>query len=191
MSIKLKSKSKIVGVDDGPFIRGQSEPVPLVGVITRGSGQVDGIVKTVIEPDGDDVTRKLSDSINSSKHANELSLIVTDGITFGGFNVVDLGKLETLTGIPVLAVTRKKVDYSAIRSALGHLPDGAKKWKQIKEAGDLRTIVHCGNRINYQSPDLSDEDVRRILKISTKSSSIPEPVRLAHMIASAYVRGES
>ena len=45
-----------------------------------------------------------------------------NGITFGGFNVVDIKKLHLATKLPVLAVTHEKPDLKSIHEALKNLP---------------------------------------------------------------------
>lgn len=191
MSLRLKDQSKIIGWDDGPFERNQHDPVPLVGVVTRGGGQVDGVIKTEIQVDGMDSTEKIVEGINSSKHKQELSLIMTDGITFGGFNVLDIQKTSQLTDLPVLAVTRNNVNYKEIKSALTNLPNSRHRWELVKKAGKINSIVVQGKKLHCQARTLNHETVEQAINITTKSSVTPEPLRLAHMIASALVTGES
>ncbi|MFP3952848.1 MAG: DUF99 family protein [Candidatus Acetothermia bacterium] len=187
----LKEQAKVIGWDDGPFTSGQAEPVPLVGVVTRGGGQVDGVVKTELTVDGMDATDKMVEAVNSSRHRDELQLVLTDGITFGGFNVVDVEELEKKTGLPILSVTRKKVDYGSIREALGNLTCPEERWSVIRKAGRLNSVEIRGGKVYYQTKSLSEKEAERVLGVTSTSSLVPEPLRLAHMIARAYVRGES
>ncbi len=191
MTLRLKKQSKIIGWDDGPFEKNQLDPAPLVGVVTRGGGQVDGVIKTEIKVDGMDSTKQMITRINSSKHKQELSLIMTDGITFAGFNVLDIHQVSQRTGLPVLAVTRKKVNYEEIKRALTNLPEFHERWGLIQKAGEINSIPVQGKKLNYQTTKLSQETVEKAVSISSTSSVIPEPLRLAHMIASALVTGES
>lgn len=191
MSKKLKPGSKVIGWDDGPFTIGQTDTVPLVGVITRGNGQVDGIIKTEIEVDGMEVGEKISRAINSSKHKEELRLIITDGITFGGFNVLELDRLARNTGLPVLAVTRKKVNFDDLREAVKHLSHYEERWRKIQTAGKLESCVIDGREVHYQTSSLTADQAENALRKTLRGSSVPEAVRLADMIARAYVVGES
>ena len=60
--------------------------------------------------------------INSSPHCKQLRLIMLNGITFAGFNVVDIKKLNLATKLPVIALTGDKPDLEAIHNALNNLP---------------------------------------------------------------------
>ena len=49
--------------------------------------------------DGLDATQKLADMINGSPHRHQLRLVMLNGVTFAGFNIVDIKKLYALTGL--------------------------------------------------------------------------------------------
>lgn len=189
--MNLKRQTKVVGWDDGPFELGQQETVPLVGVVTRGGGHVDGVIKTEIEVDGLGVTTNLTTTINGSKHSQELKLILLDGITYGGFNVVDIEKLANETNIPVLAITREKFDLQSIKKALGNLSDFERRWEAVLHAGKSAYTKVRGSKIYFQSASLSEEEAKKAISITTTHSSLPEPIRLADMITRAMVNGES
>jgi hypothetical protein len=189
--MKFKNKSKIIGWDDGPFKFDQEEPVPVVGAITRGGGRLDGLLKTGIEKDGLNGTARLAEAINESKHRRDLSLVALDGITFAGFNVIDIKNLAEKTGIPVLAVTRKRVDIESFRSALSNLPEFKRRWQAVKNAGKIGETEIRGSRIFYQTASFSFEEAERVISLTASHSVIPEPVRLADLISRAIVLGES
>lgn len=189
--MNLKERSKIIGWDDGPFEFGQESLAPLVGVVTRGGNRVDGVLKTEVKVDGLEATSNLITTINQSKHSNELSLIILDGVTFAGFNVVDIEKLEDETDIPVLVVTRKKFDLDAIRGALGNLSDFDRRWEALMKAGEFGTATIRGKEIYYQTASLSVDRAEKAISITSTHSCLPEPIRLADMISRAMVTGES
>ena len=60
------------------------------------------------------------------------------------------------------------------------------------KAGDIRDCdLRMGKKIYYQSVGLDDSDAQQILRLSSTHSQIPEPLRVAHIIATAVVKGES
>ena len=189
--MNLKRGSKIIGWDDGPFRIGETRYAPLVGVITRGGDGVDGIIKTEIEVDGLSGTDLIAKAVEESKHREELRLILLDGITFGGFNVVDINRLAEKTGIPVLAVTRNKVDRTSFKDALKNLPNFDQRWEAVKHAGKVKSFRTEGKLVFYQTGSLSSEEAETAIRLSSTYSTLPEPIRLADMIARALVNGES
>lgn len=182
----IKQEIRIVGVDDGVFVPHTKGLADVVGVVFRGGYWLDGVMKTEVAVDGMDATEKIAEMITSSPHYAQIRVIMLNGVTFAGFNVVDIKKLLELTGLPVIAVTRVKPDFEDIRKALMHLPDGEKKEKIIEnESVLIRVRSRRGEKpIFMQVAGIGREDAERIVKESSTRSNVPEPLRVAHLIAS-------
>jgi len=103
----LKSEIRILGFDDGAFIPKSKASVPVIGVIFRGGKFLDGALKTEVKVDGKDATEKIIKLINSTRHKKQLKVIMFDGITLGGFNVVDIKDIYEKTGLPLIVINRK------------------------------------------------------------------------------------
>lgn len=189
----LKPEIRILGFDDGPFSAKRKGTVPIIGVVYRGGNFLDGILRTDVKIDGLDSTEKLVKLINSSRHKQQLKIIMLDGLTFGGFNIVDVKTVHKKTDLPVIVVNRKHPDLEKVRSALkNNFKDFAKRWKMIKNAGAVREMhLKNGAKIFYQSVGLSAGDAEDVLTISCTHGQIPEALRVAHLIATAIVKGES
>ena len=110
----IKREIRILGWDDAPFEKGSSGKVMLVGTVFRGGSSLDGVLRTEIKIDGLDATEKIISAVQKTKH-KDLRVIMLGGITFGGFNFVDIKELRKKTGLPVLVVIRKKTDITACR----------------------------------------------------------------------------
>jgi endonuclease V-like protein UPF0215 family len=186
----FKEEIRILGFDDGPFDK-DSRSVPVVGVIFRGGKFMDGMLKTEVEVDGLDSTEKLIKLINSSRHKEQLKVIMLDGITFGGFNLVDIKELNEKTGLPVIVINRKHPNLDEVKNALKNFKDFEKRWKIVKNAGKIKSLKIREKEIFYQCKGLEDEEACEIISLSSTHSFIPEPLRIAHLIARAIVRGES
>jgi len=186
----IKDEVRIIGFDDGPFRRGQ-ETTLVVGAVYRGGRSMDGLVSTQVAVDGLDSTVRLASLINASRF-RDVRVIMVDGIAFGGFNVVDIHGLYKDTGIPVIAVTRDMPDFNAIEAALRHLPDSQTRWRLIKSAGEPAPVeTRPGKSVHIQSAGISVGDAQAIVKISATRSLIPEPIRVAHLVAQGIVSGQS
>jgi endonuclease V-like protein UPF0215 family len=187
----IKEEIRILGVDDGPFTKKDKEVI-VIGVIFRGGEFIDGLLRTYVSVDGLDATEKLSEMINSSKHKQQLKVIMLDGITLGGFNIIDVKKLYSETKIPVIVINRKIPDLKSIKTALEkNFDDFEKRWKMILNAGKIKELKLEKFSIYYQNLGLEDEETEEIILISTKHAQIPEPLRVAHLIATGIVKGES
>lgn len=180
----IKPEIRVLGIDDGKFIPQTKGSVLIVGVVFRGGCSIDGVMHTRIKIDGLDATEKLALMINNSPHYNQLSLVMLNGITFGGFNVVDLKKLHLATKLPILALAHDKPDLNGIHEALKNLPKAEERWGMILEAGKIHAIINKGTTIYLETAGISFDDSEKIIILTSTRSSLPEPLRVAHLIAS-------
>jgi endonuclease V-like protein UPF0215 family len=113
-----------------------------------------------------------------------------DGITFGGFNVVDMKKLNAETRLPVIAVTRDKPDFDDIRKALENLRSPEIRWKAILNAGEIFKVStrRKGEKAFVEICGIFEDDARKIVQLTSTRSSVPEALRVAHLIASGINR---
>ena len=122
----IKPEIRVLGVDDGVFIPHSKGLVDVVGVVFRGGYWLDGVMRTEIEVDGLDATEKIASMIIESPHYKQLRIIMLNGITFAGFNVVDIKELYNKTELPVIAITRDMPNMKEIEQAIERLPEKEK-----------------------------------------------------------------
>ena len=180
----IKSEIRVLGVDDGKFVPHTEGVAIVVGVVFRGGCWLEGVMHTRIAIDGFDATEQIASMINGSPHCKQLRLVMLNGITFAGFNVVNIKKLNLVTKLPVIALTRDKPDLDAIRKALDNLPKSEERWKMVLEAGDVHEVVCHGKKIYMGIAGISLVDAKEIVELMSIRSSFPEPLRVAHLIAS-------
>lgn len=182
----VKPEIRIVGVDDGFFVPHTRGKCDVIGVVFRGGYWFDGIMRTQIEIDGMDATEKIADMITRSPHYRQLRIIMLNGVTFAGFNVVDTLRLFKATDLPVIAVTREKPDFDDIRRALENLPFAEKRWEAIKNANRIvRVFTRKGEEaIFMQVTGVAMDVAKKIVKNTSTRSNVPEALRVAHLIAS-------
>jgi len=193
---QMKGEVRILGFDDGAFKPRSKRKVPVIGVVYRGGKVLDGALLTKVSVDGHDATATIAKLINSSRHKQQLKVIMFDGITLAGFNVVDIRKIHEETNIPVVVINRKHPNLKRVKKALGNFSDGKDKWETITKAGKIKECVVSDSqgesrKVFFQSVGLTDDQTRQIIKLSCTRGFIPEPLRVAHLLATALVRGES
>lgn len=175
-----------IGIDDAPFKRGERAPVPVSGVVCQGT-RFDGLLWGHITQDGSDATEVLASRITSSKFGRQAHVVLTDGVTVGGLNVIDLRELADRLAVPCIAVMRRRPDLVAMRRALQRVPDPDRRWAIIQRAGP----IHEREGFTFQVVGAALEDAAQALVALTDRGRVPEPLRLAHLIGSAVVTGES
>jgi uncharacterized protein len=186
----IKQEIRILGVDDSPFPSHTTEEVMLVGTVFRAGNWLDGVLSTYIHGDGTDGTEKISGMVKNSRNLGQLGVIMLDGITFGGFNLVNIREIFETTGVPVIVIMRKIPNFKRIKNALKKFEDWELRWANVLEAGQVYS-VNNSEPIYIQIYGIELEDAKEIVKISTTRSAIPEPLRVAHIIAAGIISGES
>lgn len=176
-----------VGFDDAPFVPGHRGDVPVVGAVYAGT-RLDGVLIGRVRRDGANATRELIRLVGGSKFAGHVRLVLLQGVSLAGFNVVDAHELYRRLAVPVLIVVRKAPDFAAIRRALrDHVPGGERKWRLIERLGPMEPLAG----VHVQRVGLTPAQAGRVLERLAVNGRIPEPLRTAHLIAGALTRGQS
>lgn len=180
----IKPELRILGIDYHSFTLRRTRKAILIGIVFRGGLWLDGVMKTEVEVDCLDVTDKIADMIETSPHYDQLRVIMLNGVTFAGFNVVNVRRLFELTGLPVIALVRGEQNMKDIKAALKNLPDWEERGKAIQDGGELVKMSLNRTTINILISGIAKEDAEKIVKMSCTRSSMPEPLRVAHIVAS-------
>ena len=185
--MSVKSLSNVIGIDDGPFDHDHRGDVPIVGAVFAGL-RFDGVVVGRVRRDGVNSTSRIVSLIAGSRFREHLQLVLLNGIALAGFNVVDVPRLHRELGLPVLVVSRRSPDLAAIRSTLlSRVPGGRRKWALIEPLGEMEAV----DNVFVQRAGLSREAANRVVVRFAVNGHVPEPLRVAHLIAGAVTTGES
>ena len=187
MARKDKPFSNVVGFDDAPFGRRHRGDVPVVGAVYAGE-RLDGIVLGRVRRDGANAARNLAALVQGSRFREHLQLVMFQGIALAGFNVVDVFDLHRRLELPVLVVARREPDFDAIRDALvKRVAGGRRKWSLIERLGPMEPA----GALHVQRVGLSLAAARRAIERFAVCGHLPEPLRVAHLIAGAVATGQS
>jgi endonuclease V-like protein UPF0215 family len=130
----------------------------------------------------------LARTIASSRFAAHTDAILLQGIALAGFNVVDIQALRDRLGLAVLVVARRRPNLRAIESALRtHVRGGMRKWRLIERTGPMEP---CG-ALFVQRAGLSPQEAEALVRRLSVNGVIPEPLRVAHLIAGGLETGHS
>lgn len=179
--------ANVVGIDDGPFHRSHRGNVPIVGAVYA-RDRLDGVVIGKVRRDGANATRAIAEMLEGSRFASHIRGVLLQGIAMAGFNVIDLHMLQERLGVPVLVVSRRRPDMRAIRRALHTwVPGGGRKWELIQRAGDME---RCAG-VWVQRAGLGPAQAEATVRLHATHGRLPEPLRVAHLVAGAMVEGQS
>lgn len=177
---------RAIGFDDAPFDRHSGQPVAVAGVVCAGT-RFEGMVWGQIQADGWDATDTISRLLVGKKFLPQIHIVLLDGISMGGFNVIDLPCLTERLQRPCVAVMRRFPKLSAVEFAVRRLPEPEKRLELIRRAGDIHAYPPFYFQVCGASPELTAAVLNRL----TDRGHVPEALRIAHLITSAVVKGES
>ncbi|HKJ31808.1 MAG TPA: DUF99 family protein [Balneolales bacterium] len=177
----------ILGIDDAPFIKVEDETVPVVAVMMEGATMVDGVAVNRMNIDDPDATRFLIDWINELRWKPSLQAVVFGGITIAGLGLLHLPTLADELNLPVITVTRQDTRNSTLDEAL----EAAGLSEMLPVLNDNPPSVEIEDGIYASFAGVTEKKVRKLIKATLQKSTMPEPLRIAHLIGAALVNGES
>ncbi len=159
----------------------------LAGIVMRRDFVIDGFVfgKTTLE--GDDATDEIVKMYRRLGRP-DISYLLISGLIISMYNIVDPKKVAAEVGLPVIAVTYK--DSSGIEDAIKyHFPKRFdKKLEQYTNLEKRQKIkLHTGSPVYVRCEGCTVLKAEKILNGLTLQGHVPEPLRIAHLLARALL----
>jgi endonuclease V-like protein UPF0215 family len=191
----LRPHYTVAGVEDGSFEafrRGSAEPgqhTLLCLSVLRGS-VIQDVRLHRVEVDGLDATEKLLDMLSGLR----VDAVILGGVTFAGFNVVDVECVNREAHVPVIVFSSEPPDAEATLGALRkHFGDWRERWRRYEALGEIRALRIGGYpAVYYECVGCSAAFAEDVLVDQAVYIRTPEAVRVAGMVAkglSSAVRG--
>jgi len=182
----LSPKYTVAGVQDGSFEafhRGTSTTKQYTALCcaTLKGEKIVAINIDRILVDGLDSTNVMLNNLGKT----ETDVIILGGVTFGGFNVVDVEYVYNRTGIPVIVYSGYYPDMEATKNALcKHFSDWKIRWRRYEILGEIHEFESgFPHTIFFEFFGCSKEFAEKILMEQSITCRIPEAVRVADIIA--------
>ena len=164
--------------------------VDLIGVVFRGH-QLLHVSQSKITVDGTDSTEAILQQVNLNPHRRELRLILVDSPTLAGFNVVNYQLLWEELKLPIVLMPEEKPRERMVKVFSKVFPQRAKQIARLEKLSELESMeVRINNtpeiakKIYFHPVGIETRHLREIFHYLTNVSSVPEPLRVAHIIAS-------
>ncbi|MBS7655261.1 DUF99 family protein [Candidatus Bathyarchaeota archaeon] len=181
---KLNVESIIsIGVDDGklPPRNSNLRKTLLVAVKLKGF-TIKNVFLDEITIDSLDVTSVLTNLLKGK----DFNLIFLSGVSFAGFNLIDVEKLFDVFNKPIIVVAEEKPNNLAVKKALKlHFKDWVERWKIVRKLGRLYRVKIdlYKNPLYFEVFGIRHDKARKIIKSFSLFGKAPEPVRIARIIA--------
>lgn len=177
----------VLGVDDGPVQKhAPGATTPVVGVMMEGAGLVEAVAVTRFPVDGEDVTGFLGDWIGAMRFRPSLQGVVFGGITIAGLGVIDVRALSERLQLPVVTVNRRRPSDPPLIAALRRAG-----FPQRIASVESTPTARPTSGLFASAAGATPERVDALLAAVLGKSGIPEPLRIAHLVARALETGES
>jgi uncharacterized protein len=180
-----KPHPRVVAVDDGAFER-RDRRAPIAAVVMSVPDYIESVRLGSVAVDGRDGTDRVIALVRATGPLDGLRALLLDGAVVGGFNVLDLDAIGAALGLPVIALTRRPPDFARIRAALVTWfgADAGRRWRLLR-AHRLRPVPTGGAPILAVAVGCRAADAAVLVRRATVRGFWPEPLRLAHLVASA------
>ena len=201
----MKKQVCVLAFDDSPHEKSDliryidtNSPSPLklislIGVTCRGL-QLLHVEKTSIHVDGLDSTEKILTVFNNNPFRKEIRLIMIDSPTLGGFNPPDPFEIYEQTQVPVVLLPDKTPKSKIWEIYSKVFPNRLKQIEFLKKLPPLESLIVKVNRnpsisrkIYFHVIGVTKGEIVEILQFLSEYSAIPEPLRIAHIIASSQI----
>ncbi len=147
----------------------------------------DGLKIEKINVDSMEVTDKIKQLIKTYKPTQD-DIVLFDGITYAGFGVIDLKEIETIIN-NIIVFFYRPLDLSKIRRALStNFSDWRKRYRIISNIYNKTITLEVNNLTIHVYSTLDIKKTKEVLRKTILFSPIPEPLRIAHIIASTLSR---
>lgn len=194
----------ILAYDDGPHLRDdllnyrngqktqentQSHQSPLVAVACKGL-QLIHVDHTYIDVDGLNSTDRILELYQRCPFRPELRVIMIDSPTMGGFNILNPFRIHAETGLPVLLVPDSQPRSPIVEVYRHVFPDRTAQIEVLQQLPPLedlslsiKTDPNVVGKVYFHVIGAEKPDITGLLSYLAEYSLIPEPLRLAHIIA--------
>jgi endonuclease V-like protein UPF0215 family len=185
--VAARARPHLLGIDDAPFEKGQTQRVPIVGVMMEGRDLVESVAVASFPVDGERATDFLADWVARMRAQPTLQGVVLGGITIAGLGLVDVRLLAERLSVPVLVVTRRDPSGSQLVDALR----AARLCERIPLVERSPQALRMPEGCWLAQAGASRDEAERLVRASLRKALLPEPLRVAHLVARALVTGES
>jgi endonuclease V-like protein UPF0215 family len=184
MRLHLNKKGmRVLGVAES-FGQGEATSL-LAGVVMRGDLVVDGFAFGRTTVGGDDATRRII-ALCRKLRRNDLNLLMVSGAILSLYNIIDVDELADKTQLPVVCLTYKET-AGIEQSIIHHFPDKKEeKLKAYRRLGKRKKFrLSSGYTVYARTARISDAEALKVVDMFTLQGSLPEPVRVAKLLARA------
>jgi len=181
-------KSGIRGLAIAESFSHNSKKSVLSGIVMSTDLVIDGFVMGYSTVGGDDATDAIL-SMYEKLGRTDVSFLLISGIIISSYNMIDVKRISEKIGLPVIAITHEESD--GIEDAIKHhFPDSYKsKLAEYSKLGSREKItLHTSHNLYIRNEGCTVLEAKQLLDKITTQGSIPEPLRIAQLLANTLLK---
>ncbi|MFW9830411.1 MAG: DUF99 family protein [Candidatus Thorarchaeota archaeon] len=185
----LKPAARFLGVAESGLL-GAVDTI-LGGVVMRADLILDGLVWRKATLRGLDASEAVIEMIQQLDR-QDLNGIMLHGSVIAGYNVIDMIQLYSATKLPVISVTKAPQENLKEHLISTFPSDWEIRWEIVLRNGVMKPIkLDTESTVFVQFIGCSWETVKGVINRLTRFGGIPEPLRVARLLARALMKSQS
>ncbi|MHA2140573.1 MAG: endonuclease dU [Candidatus Thorarchaeota archaeon] len=187
-SRKWKKGVRVLGVSES-FQREDKRSIA-VGVVMRGDMRIDGFGFCEPKVGGMDATEQLI-GMYSRMGREDIRAWMLGGCIISWFNVVDSVRLFESTGVPVVCLSYNPSE-GIEKFIIEYFPDDwQSRVEQMDRGGQRQEVsLKTGHSVFLSTSGITSDQARRLVDQFTLDGRVPEPIRIARIVAAARRRDQ-
>ena len=165
--------------------RKEDEYSTLAGVVMRSDLVIDGFALGTLKVSGSDATDSIVD-IFEKLGRNDVNVVFLSGSVLSLYNVVDVDLLHVTLKLPIVAITFKRSRSDLELNIKKRFSDieAKKKIALLEKLGTpVELALATGYKVYIRTAGMRKEAAKRLLDKFTLQGALPEPVRVAKLLA--------
>jgi endonuclease V-like protein UPF0215 family len=182
-----KKGIRVLGISES-FIKSRSKKSVLAGVVMRSDLVIDGFSFSTTTVGGLDATSAVLELYRRLRR-KDVNFIFLNGCVISWFNIISLRRVHAETDLPIVCIT-----YEESEGLEKYLTEyfGTRAQERIdrhRENGEREELeLHTGKKIFARYLGLERKEALRILNKFTMQGAIPDPLRVARLLARTVIQ---
>lgn len=181
----FKKGLRALGISES-FVKGRSTRAVLAGVVMRRDLVIDGFSFSSTTVGGMDSTEKVSELYRGLER-KDVNVLLLNGCVISMFNIVDLRELYAQLSVPLICVSYE--ESPGLEKYLEELPDSQERIHAYRKLGAREELtLRNGHRVYLRYEGVERQEAKKVLELFTLQGKLPEPLRVARLLARALCR---
>ena len=162
----------------------------LVGIVMSTDLVIDGFVMGHSTVGGDDATDAIL-AMHEKLNRSDVSFLLISGIVISSYNILDVKRISEKIGLPVIGVTYE--ESAGIEDAIKHhFPESyeTKLAEYSKLVSREKITLHTSHNLYIRNEGCTVLEAKQLLDKVTSQGSIPEPLRIAQLLANTLLKAK-